>query len=616
MGRRNEEWQAIGIDLGTSYSCVGIWRNGHVDIIPNDQGSRMTPSCVAFTNTQRLIGEAAVNQGRTNSCNTVFDVKRLIGRRFNDEVVQKDLKRWPFKVIEGRHFGKDDKPLIEVTYMGKEKRFSAEEISAMVLMKMKDIAETYLGDSVTNAVVTVPAYFNDSQRQATKDAGVIAGLNMLRLVNEPTAAAIAYGVDRKMSNYDISRKNVLVFDLGGGTFDVSLVSIENDKFLVKSVNGDTHLGGMDFENRMVDYFVKEFKTKHNKDVSEHPRAIMRLRLACERAKRALSLIPETSIEIDYLCDGIDFNSTISRVCFENLNDDLFKKCISLVEQCLSNAYISKNDVDEIILAGGSTRIPKVQLLLKDFFDGKEIYKSINPDEVVAYGATICAGISCGIIDNKNMVLVDVTPLSLHVELDPAVHTACHPSSVIPRNTIIPLSNKRRKRQSTNDLKVTVYEGERQTLLENNLLGSFEHSAINQPSKYQLDIDINGILSVLAKDSRSGDTSKITIIDPSRLTIQDVEMMTNEAKEYKAQDKKYEERVKAKNKLEDYANNMSERVSNYCGQTIGTKDKNMIENEIQQVLKWLEWNSKEVYDAAQYMKKLDELESKCRFIKDE
>ncbi|KAK9740680.1 hypothetical protein RND81_03G053600 [Saponaria officinalis] len=545
--------------------------------------------------------------------------------------------------------------------MGKEKRFSAEEISAMVLMKMKDIAETYLGDSVTNAVVTVPAYFNDSQRQATKDAGVIAGLNMLRLVNEPTAAAIAYGVDRKMSNYDISRKNVLVFDLGGGTFDVSLVSIENDKFLVKSVNGDTHLGGMDFENRMVDYFVKEFKTKHNKDVSEHPRAIMRLRLACERAKRALSLIPETSIEIDYLCDGIDFNSTISRVCFENLNDDLFKKCISLVEQCLSNAYISKNDVDEIILAGGSTRIPKVQLLLKDFFDGKEIYKSINPDEVVAYGATICAGISCGIIDNKNMVLVDVTPLSLHVELDPAVHTACHPSSVIPRNTIIPLSNKRvlgntddhwalafikrcfkilfpccsyrvlacikdcfkslfpwtkRKRQSTNDLKVTVYEGERQTLLENNLLGSFEHSAINQPSKYQLDIDINGILSVLAKDSRSGDTSKITIIDPSRLTIQDVEMMTNEAKEYKAQDKKYEERVKAKNKLEDYANNMSERVSNYCGQTIGTKDKNMIENEIQQVLKWLEWNSKEVYDAAQYMKKLDELESKCRFIKDE
>ncbi|KAK9740689.1 hypothetical protein RND81_03G053900 [Saponaria officinalis] len=461
------------------------------------------------------------------------DIKRLIGSRFSDQVVQNDLKHWPFKVINGYDFGTENKPLIEVTYMRKEKRFSAEEISAMVLVKMKDIAEAYLGKSVRNAVITVPACFGDSQRQATKDAGAIAGLNVLRIINEPMAAAIAYGFD-KMSN-DTWRKNVLVFDLSGGTFDVSLVSVENNKFEVKSsVNGDTHLGGSDFDNRMVDYFVEEFKTMHNKDVSQYPRALERLRLACERAKRAFSLIPQTSIEIDYLCDGIDFSSTISRASFEHLNADLFQKCINLVEQCLSNARVRKNDVDEIILVGGSTRIPM------------ELLKSINPDEVVPYGAATRCDLLCTKISGRQFV------------------------------------------------------------------GSFDLSTIHPTSKIYFDIDNNGILSVSAEDSRSGYISKITMINSSGLTMQDLETMTNEANEYKALDKEYEERVKGKNKLEDYANSMSERVSN-CGHKIGTENKNIMMNEIQHVLEWLEWNSKQVLDVAEYMEKLQELESICKPI---
>lgn len=383
------EGPAIGIDLGTTYSCVGVWQHDRVEIIANDQGNRTTPSYVAFTDTERLIGDAAKNQVAMNPTNTVFDAKRLIGRRFSDPSVQSDMKLWPFKVIPGPA----DKPMIVVNHKGEEKQFSAEEVSSMVLTKMKEIAEAYLGTTIKNAVVTVPAYFNDSQRQATKDAGVISGLNVMRIINEPTAAAIAYGLDKKATSS--GEKNVLIFDLGGGTFDVSLLTIEEGIFEVKATAGDTHLGGEDFDNRMVNHFVQEFKRKHKKDINGNPRALRRLRTACERAKRTLSFTAQTTIEIDSLFEGVDFYSPITRARFEELNMDLFRKCMEPVERCLRDSEMDKSSVHDVVLVGGSTRIPKVQQLLQDFINGKELCKSINPDEAVAYGAAVQAAILSG-----------------------------------------------------------------------------------------------------------------------------------------------------------------------------------------------------------------------------
>ncbi|XP_024989909.1 probable mediator of RNA polymerase II transcription subunit 37c isoform X3 [Cynara cardunculus var. scolymus] len=383
------EGPAIGIDLGTTYSCVGVWQHDRVEIIANDQGNRTTPSYVAFTDSERLIGDAAKNQVAMNPMNTVFDAKRLIGRRYSDTSVQDDMKLWPFKVTAGP----SDKPMIGVSYKGEDKQFAAEEISSMVLTKMREIAEAFVGSTVKNAVVTVPAYFNDSQRQATKDAGVIAGLNVMRIINEPTAAAIAYGLDKKAAS--VGEKNVLIFDLGGGTFDVSLLTIEEGIFEVKATAGDTHLGGEDFDNRMVNHFVQEFKRKHKKDISGSPRALRRLRTACERAKRTLSSTAQTTIEIDSLYEGVDFYTTMTRARFEELNMDLFRKCMDPVEKCLRDAKMDKRSVHDTVLVGGSTRIPKVQQLLQDFFNGKELCKSINPDEAVAYGAAVQAAILSG-----------------------------------------------------------------------------------------------------------------------------------------------------------------------------------------------------------------------------
>ena len=419
---------AIGIDLGTTYSCVGVWQNDRVEIIANDQGNRTTPSYVAFTDTERLIGDAAKNQVAMNPINTIFDAKRLIGRRFSDPSVQGDMKHWPFKVLRGP----GDKPMIEVQFKGEKKQFAAEEISSMVLTKMREIAEAFLSASISDAVVTVPAYFNDSQRQATKDAGVIAGLNVLRIINEPTAAAIAYGLDKKSSSS--REKNVLIFDLGGGTFDVSILSIEEGIFEVKATAGDTHLGGEDFDNRMVTHMVAEFKRKYKKDISGNPRALRRLRTACERAKRTLSSTAQTTIEIDSLYEGTDFYTTMTRARFEELNMDLFRKCMEPVEQCLRDARMDKGHVHDIVLVGGSTRIPKVQQLLQDFFNGRELCKSINPDEAVAYGAAVQAAILTGQGDEKvqDLLLLDVTPLSLGLETARGVIT-----TLIPRNTTIP-----------------------------------------------------------------------------------------------------------------------------------------------------------------------------------
>ncbi|XP_066383361.1 heat shock cognate 70 kDa protein 2-like [Miscanthus floridulus] len=510
---------AIGIDLGTTYSCVGVWQNNRVEIIPNDQGNLITPSYVAFTDSKRLIGDAAKNQAGVNPSNTIFDSKRLIGRRFSDASVQSDIKHWPFKVISGP----DDKPMIVVQYRGVEQQFAAEEISSMVLMKMRETAEAYLGTTVKNAVVTVPACSTELQRQATWNAGVLANLNVIRIIPEPTAAALAYGLDRKAAEIREDDYNVLVFDLGGGTFDVSVLNIMEGFFDVRATAGAAHLGGEDFDNRMVNHFVQEFKRKKKKDISGNPRALRRLRTACERAKRTLSSTLETTIEIDCLYEDIDFYSTITRARFEELNMDLFRKCMGIVEDCLSEAWnINIHSVHDVVLVGGSSRIPKIQQLLQELFDGKELCHSINPDEAVAYGATIQAAILSGQGDDheiESFLLMDATPLSLGLDTEGGVMTV-----LIPRNTSIPTKKELVLSTDLDNqpcIRIQVYEGEGTMTRDNNLLGEFEFSVPPAPKgvpqiSITFDIDANGILGVSAEDKTTGQKMKKTITKRFRL----------------------------------------------------------------------------------------------------
>ena len=595
----SEPKTTIGIDLGTTYSCVAVWKNNKVEVIPNDIGDRLTPSVVSFSKEERLIGQAAKNQITKNYKNTIYDAKRLIGRSFNEETVQQDMKLWPFKISKDVN---SERPVINVEYMNEEKQFLAEEISSMVLEKLKQCAEDYLGKKIEDAVITVPAYFNDSQRQATKDAGRIAGLNVKRIINEPTAAAIAYGFQNKKEGH------ILIFDLGGGTFDVSILELQNSIYEVKSTRGDTHLGGEDFDNILVNYCIDEFKKITEIDINGNQKALRRLKVACEKAKRDLSSAMQTSLDIDALAEGEDFNITITRPQFEELCDDSFNKCKNPLEEAIKDAGLTKNDIDDIVLVGGSTRIPKIQEIVKNFFDNKELNKTINPDEAVAIGAAIQGAIFDGVEndDLEQLVLLDVAPLSLGIET-----IGNKMSFVINRNSKIPYKTTKLYQTAYENqtiINFPVYQGENEFCKDNHFLGKFSLENIRKAPKGEVkvevtfELDVDSILKVSGEEKGgNNDKGEITIkCENDRLSEDEIQKLMKNADKYREKDIMINRRIKAKSQLEKFVYTLKKK-----GNELSGNKRNKVLEKCDEVLNWVK-NNNDV-DSSLYENKLKEME---------